>query len=268
MLHKYRPVRRRRAVTCFATSFSAGLLNPDRETPSVVSGPHGKAGIKRYNVYRNNVTVSLIDALVAVFPAVQRITGVEFFRAMARSHIRESPPRSPLLFEYGRDFPSFIARYEHAQDMPWLPDTARIERAWLDAYHAADADPLPPAHLTFVPPDRLADLTFVAHPATRLVSSRYAALTIFAANRSPEPVVEINAAEPEDALITRPGFHVEVRHLPDGGAIFLSALIEGSTLGQAAAAALEAAPTFDIGAGISGLLDAGAFSAAHLGDEP
>jgi hypothetical protein len=22
--------------------------------------------------------------------------------------------------------------------MPWLADTARIERAWLDAYHAAD----------------------------------------------------------------------------------------------------------------------------------
>jgi hypothetical protein len=89
MLPEYLPARWKRNVTCFATSFSAGLLNPDRETPSVVSGPRGKAGIKRYNVYRNNVTVSLIDALAAVFPAVQRITGVEFFRAMARSH---TPP--------------------------------------------------------------------------------------------------------------------------------------------------------------------------------
>jgi hypothetical protein len=266
MLHEYLPARRRRDVTCFTTCFCAGLLDPDRETPSIVSGPRGKAGIKRYNVYRNNVTVSLIDALVAVFPAVQRITGVEFFRAMARSHIRETPPDSPLLFEYGRDFPSFIERYEHAQDMPWLADTARIERAWLDAYHAADADPLPPTHLS-VPPDRLADLTFVAHPATRLVSSRYAALTIFAANRSAEPVTEINAAVREDALITRPGFHVEVRHLPDGAAIFLSALIEGDTLGQAVAASLEAVPTFDIGAGISGMLAAGAFTAARFGDE-
>ena len=268
MLPEYLPARRTQDVTCFATSFSAGLLNPDRDTPSIVTGPRGKAGVKRYNVYRNNVTVSLIAALVAVFPAVQRLTGVEFFRAMARSYIRESPPHSPLLFEYGRDFPSFIERYEYAQDMPWLPDTARIERAWLDAYHAADADPLPPGHLASVPPDRLADVTFTVHPATRLVGSRYAALTIFAANRSAEPVVEINAAEGEDALITRPGFDVEVRHLPDGGAIFLSALIEGRRLGQAAAAALEAVPTFDIGAGISGMLDAAAFTAARLGDEP
>jgi len=44
-----------------------------------------------------------------------------------------TPPTSPLLFEYGRDFPAFIEGYEHAQDMPWLADTARIERAWLDA---------------------------------------------------------------------------------------------------------------------------------------
>lgn len=86
------------------------------------------AAIKRYNVYRNNVIVSLINALADTYPAVQRITGVEFFRAMARFHVRATPPTSPLLFEYGRDFPAFIEGYEHAQDMPWLADTARIER--------------------------------------------------------------------------------------------------------------------------------------------
>lgn len=41
-----------------------------------------------------------------------------------------------------RDFPDFIERYEHAQSMPWLADVARIERAWLDAYHAADTEAL------------------------------------------------------------------------------------------------------------------------------
>jgi Putative DNA-binding domain len=50
----------------------------------VVVGPKSKAAVKRYNVYRNNVTVSLINALAAAFPATLRITGVDFFRAMAR----------------------------------------------------------------------------------------------------------------------------------------------------------------------------------------
>src|ERR1700757_4245369 len=144
-----------RRRSSFADRFAAGLTDPTCPTPSGVLGPRGKRAVKRYNVYRNNVTVSLIDALVAIYPAVQRITGTEFFRAMARFHVRATPPTSPLLFEYGRDFPAFIERYEYAQGMPWLADTARIERAWLDAYHAADALPLAPNALTEIPPDRL-----------------------------------------------------------------------------------------------------------------
>src|SRR5215467_11346044 len=64
---------------------------------------------------RNNVTVSLVDALAAIYPAIQRITGVDSFRAMARFHVRTTPPTSPLLFEYGRDFPAFIEQYECAR---------------------------------------------------------------------------------------------------------------------------------------------------------
>src|SRR6202790_3472515 len=99
----------------FAAVFAQGLTDPARATPADVVGPHGKAAIKRYDVYRNNITVSLINALAATYPAVQGITGVEFFRAMARFHVRASPPTSPLLFEYGRDLPAFIEGYEHAR---------------------------------------------------------------------------------------------------------------------------------------------------------
>ena len=127
---------------------------------------------------------------------MQRITGVEFFRAMARFHIRETPPTSPLLFEYGRDFPAFIERYEYAQSMPWLADTARIERAWLDAYHAADERPLTASDLPSVSTGRLGDLVFTPHPATRLVRSRFAAVTIFACNRATASVGEIEPARP------------------------------------------------------------------------
>jgi len=207
-----------------------------------------------------------MDALAAIYPAVQRIAGVEFFRALARFHIRETPPTSPLLFEYGRDFPAFIERCEYAQAMPWLADTARIERAWLDAYHAADVEPLSASALASTPPERLAHIAFTAHPATRIVRSRYAAVTIFAANRSSEPVGIINAGEPEDALITRPDLDVIVRHLPPGGAPFLAALIAGRPLGEAAATALETSPSFDIGAGVAGMIEAGAFAAFDAGD--
>jgi hypothetical protein len=250
----------------YAVAFAASLLDPGRSTPSVVAGPAGKAAAKRYNVYRNNVTVSLIDALAATYPAVQRITGVEFFRAMARSHVRATPPTSPLLFEYGRDLPEFIERYEYASSMPWLTDTARIERAWLDAYHAADAEPLPPSALASVSQEKLADLIFVAHPATRIVRSRFAAVTIVARNRSNEPVGRIDASMPEDALITRPDLDVVLSRLPPGGATFLKNLMSGRSLGEAAASAMEASTSFDIAASITGMIEAGAFTTMTFGD--
>lgn len=59
----------------YAADFAPALTNPDAGTPDGVVGPNGKGAIKRYNVYRNNATVSLIDALAGIFPAVQRLTG-------------------------------------------------------------------------------------------------------------------------------------------------------------------------------------------------
>jgi hypothetical protein len=246
----------------YAAIFAPPLLDPNRAIPAAVAGPNGKAARKRYSVYCNNVTVSLVNALAAVFPATMRITGVDFFRAMARFHVRGKPPTSPLLFEYGRDFPEFIERYEYARSMPWLADVARIERAWLDAYHAADAEPLAPQVLASIPPERLIEAVLTAHPATRIVCSRFPALTIFAANRSDGPVGRIAATEPEDALATRPGLEVIVRRLPPGGAIFLKRLIAGEPLGAAAAAALADSAAFDLSANIAGMLEAGAFTAA------
>ncbi|SFJ77742.1 DNA-binding domain-containing protein [Bradyrhizobium sp. Gha] len=254
------------AHACYAAAFVPPLLDPGADVPAVVTGPNGKSAMKRYNVYRNNVTVSLIEALAAIYPAVQRLTGPDFFRAMARFHIRETTPASPLLFDYGRDFPAFIARYEHAQPLPWLPDVARIERAWLDAYHAADAAPLSATELAAIEPDRLASLVFTVHPATRVVRSPFAAVSIFAANRTGGSSDRIDASTPEDALITRPEFDVVVRQLPPGGAVFLTCLISGCMLAEAAAAAIEASQDFDLATNIAGLFEAGAFTSLTSGD--
>jgi malonyl CoA-acyl carrier protein transacylase len=67
-------------------------------------------------------------------------------------------------------------------------------------------------------------------------------------------------------LITRPHLDVAVRHLPPGGAAFLTSLIAGHTLGEAAASALADFLSFDIASGIAGMIEAGAFVAVAIGD--
>src|SRR5258708_37858687 len=125
-----------------------------------------------------------------------------------------------------------------------LAVTVRVERAWLDAYHAADADPLSAAPLGSFPPEQLADLVFVVHPATRVVRSRFSVVTIFAANRGEAPVDRIDASVPEDALITPPDLYVVVRHLPPGAAVFLTRLMAARSRGEAPALARVDAPRF------------------------
>ena len=65
----------------------------------------------------------------------------------------------------------------------------------------------------------------------------------------------------EDGLITRPAQDVELRRLPPGGFVFISALRTGRSLGEAAAESLADAPDADLAALIAGMLDAGAFTA-------
>ena len=150
--------------------------------------------------------------------------------------------------------------------MPWLADTARIERAWLDAYHEADAEPLPAAALAAVPQQKLAGLVFIAHPAMRIVRSRFSAVTIVADNRGNDSVGQIDASTPEDALITRPDLEVMLRRLPPGGATFIESLMSGRSLGEAAAFAFEISSSFDIAANIAGIIEAGAFTKIISGE--
>jgi len=252
--------------TSFQANFVTGLLDPDAGIPDDVHAPAGASVMSRYNVYRNNVTVSLINALASVYPAVQRITGVDFFRAMARFYVRAKPPASPLLFEYGRQVPAFIESYEYAQQMPWLADVARLERAWLDAYHAADLSVIEYGVFAELAPDLLGSLRFTPHPATRIVRSAYPAVTIFAMNRREAPVSPICSTDSEDGLVTRPDHEVLVSKLPPGGAVFLSRLIDGASLDVAVSEAFTDTPSFDLQVNLAGMISAGVFIGVTYGE--
>lgn len=245
----------------FTGGFAAGLLDPRVPVPARLTGPCGKQAHKRYAIYRNNVTVSLIEALRAVFPVTEKLTGAAFFREMARSHLRACPPRSPLLFEYGQDFAAFVEGYGPARGLAWLADVARIERAWLDAYHAADGPVVGQDCLAGLDPAEMLALTFTLHPAVRVLRSDFSARTIFWANLQEAPMPEIDASQPQDSLVTRPDFDVLVSALPPGGAIFALKLAEGASLGSAAEDTLALCPSMDLAAVLRILFVSGAFSA-------
>jgi hypothetical protein len=229
--------------------FGAALLDPERPVPDGLHVPAGESAARRFAVYRNNVLVSLVDALAARFPVTEQIVGTDFFRAMAQAFAATEPPRSPLLMTYGGGFPDFIAAFPPAEDVPYLADVARLEAARTRAHHAADVAPLPDAALRALASRDGGDLLacrLTLHPSAEVLHSEFAVAAVWAAHQDMEVFCGLDPEGPEDVLVARPAMDVEVTRLPPGGAIFIGALGEGATLVEAAEAALAAEPTFDL----------------------
>lgn len=249
--------------------FAAALLDPDHPMPFGLVGPDGKPSARRFNVYRNNVVAGLTATLKDAYPAVARLVGGEFFAAMARTYVAGELPRSPIMLDYGAGFPDFVGSFEPAGSLPYLRDVARIERAWLEAYHAADAQPLDPAALARIAPNDLPYLRLVLHPSLRLVRSPFPALTIWQMSiegGTPAPVDLASGGE--DTLVLRATAEVKLRALPPGGATFVQALADGRPVLAATTAALSADGRFDLSCALAGLMAAGAFVGAVVMVEP
>jgi hypothetical protein len=238
-------------------AFAAALLDSGLPPPRGVVSHTSQAPVKRFAVYRNNVMVSLIDALEARFPAVKRIVGEEFFRATARVFARAHPPRSPLMMTYGDEFPEFLENFEPAAKIAYLADVARVEAARTRAYHAADATPLKASDLAGVEAVALAALRFELHPSLEIIASAFPVVTIWAINAGEMAFAAIEDWRGDDALIVRLTFDVEVRRLPAGAAAFLQSPKAGDPLGEAAGIALDCNPEFDLAINLAALVSAG-----------
>ncbi|MCP4383255.1 MAG: DUF2063 domain-containing protein [Hyphomicrobiales bacterium] len=247
-----------RSLSDVQAEFAAALRDPAAAVPPEVVGPDGGPAPKRFEVYRNNVLSALGNAIAGAFPAVEKLVGETFFRAMARLYVVDNPPTSAVMLDYGNSFPEFIARFESAASLPYLPDVARLEVAWRESYHAAEAVPLPADALSAVPQIDLPDLIFGLHPSLRLIASRYPIVTIWRMNVSDEPIRPVDFSVGEDALIVRPDAEVEVRVVPPGGVAFVTALMAGETLAVAAAAGQAADAAFDLAGNIAGVVGSGA----------
>ncbi|MCF3935801.1 DNA-binding domain-containing protein [Acuticoccus sp. M5D2P5] len=239
------------------SAFAAALSEQDR-----VSGLHdgrGRDASDRFAVYRNTVLAASCEALAARFPATRRLLGGPFFDAAAADYARASRPSSPVLSAYGETFPDALAALEGLAAYPFVIEAARIEAAHTEAYHAADAAPLPADALSQFAPGALADLVLRAHPATRLVDAPRGGLTAWAANQDP-PREGLDGAV---ALLTRPHQTVRVMGLDAPAATFARRLIAGAPLAEAAT--LDG---LELSGALASLLSMGAFADVSVAQRP
>jgi len=210
--------------------------------------PGGAPAEQRLAVYKNNVHSQLVDALAATFPAVERLVGGEFFRYAAREYVGIHPPRRPTLLGYGDRFPEFLGRFPPATTVPYLPDVARLEMLYLEAYHAAEAEVLDADQFTARLSTGEDDTGLALHPSARLMQSNFPVSRIWELNRQADTLQGKTTipGEAEHLLIIRPQAMVEVRRLSRGTYAALSALDRGRPLEAALAAGERSEPGIDL----------------------
>ncbi|THD84626.1 DUF2063 domain-containing protein [Aliigemmobacter aestuarii] len=236
--------------------FHAALLDPERPVPPGLIDPARRPAGRRFDVYRNNVAVSLTKALEQGFPLLRDLLGTEFFQAMAGVFLRAHPPQSRMLMFYGAEMPAFLTGFPPVAHLPYLADVARLELALRESYHAADAAPLAHSDLADLSAEEFMAARFGLSPALRLIRSDWPVHGIWSAHARGTPAP--SARRPEDVVILRPGLDPAPHLLPAGGAAFITALAAGATVAEA----LEAAgPLPDLSGLLSILIGGGALTA-------
>ncbi|KZD07862.1 HvfC/BufC N-terminal domain-containing protein [Oceanibaculum pacificum] len=202
----------------------AGLVAPDQ------------AG--RFAIYLNNVHYGLAQSLAEAYPVVRRLVGDEFFFAVAALHVQQALPRAHSLTLYGADFPRFLHRFPPARGVLYLADIARLERAALEALHAADT-PIASQRDLFALGPALSEAPLALAASVRLIRSPHPIVAIHAANRTDhraeaEGPRQIEARA-QAALIYRQDDRVHIAALMPADAIFLRRLKAGWSIDRIAA---------------------------------
>ena len=224
--------------------------------------------------YQSNAHMLAERVLVAAYPVVTAILSPDSMGQLARALWHRHPPVRGDLARWGADLPGFIAASPQLAELPWLADVARIEWALHAAATAANvadgvaedgsttsADLASLALLTTHDPDQLT-LTLAAGTtclaldwtATRIVLAHLAeteaapvtarAMAVNAA--LPKAVAELGdvwaVAQPEQALVWRPGPSPMGRPLCRVAADGEAGLLASLQAGQSLLAALQDSP--------------------------
>ena len=237
--------------------FHTALLDANQPVPDGLLDAEAQPAGRRFGVYRNNVAVSLTEAMQQAFPVITKLLGLQNMQGLAGIFLRQHPPSSPLIMFYGEEFPAFLEEMEQLSHLGYLPDVARLELALRLSYHAADSKAIEPEALV-IPAEDLMQARLTLAPAVQILRSGWPIHSIWRFNtrdNAPKP-----QAGAQSVLITRPEYDPEPHLLPAGGADWIGSIQDGQSIGDAFEAIQAERPEFNLETTLALLLQGRAIS--------
>jgi hypothetical protein len=123
---------------------------------------------------------------------------------------------------------AYLRNHRLARQWPFITELARLERAILDVFHAADAPTLSVEGLRMIPPQRWPGLELRAHPAVKIVHGEWRVADVLSAVESGDEWSE-PAHESVVMVVWRQDAQVRYRDLREVESRALGLVSEGAT---------------------------------------
>jgi hypothetical protein len=186
--------------------------------------------------YRANAHASAERALLAAYPVMQQLLGVDSFAQLARALWHAHPPERGDLAQWGHALASFAAGSPQLVTTPYLPDVARLEWALHTCANAADCT-LDAASFNLLTQHDPGTVHLRLAPGTQLLASRYPVVTLLQAHTGQAALGDaaqlLRQGKPQTALVWREGLVPRLRQVQADEQGLLQALVAGQALGQA-----------------------------------
>ncbi|MFT6221509.1 MAG: hypothetical protein ACJA0C_000912 [Candidatus Endobugula sp.] len=243
-----------------------GELSPDLQQSFQTTS--NKASQQRFAIYQNNVFYSLTTALGDLYPVVKKLVGDDFFTGTAGIYFRQHPPQQAAMVFLGEKFADFLCNFEHTKTMAYLPDVAALELARHRAYHARDKTALTTEVIALIAPEVLAQSLIELHPSLQCIQSPEPIFSIWQNNqeetndsqKTVNQQASVQLGEPQQVLIVRPVYSINMYQVPDDIYAFIQYLQQGCTLAEAIENTLDKHADFDVGNSIQFALHTQLFS--------
>ncbi|MDZ3992408.1 DNA-binding domain-containing protein [Pseudomonas sp. Teo4] len=199
-----------------------------------------------FAVYRNTVLAGCVDALRANFPSVEALVGSAWMQDAAAAYAQRTPPDDPRLIHYGADFADFLEQLQAQHGLSYLPDVARLDFAWCEAFSAPREPCLVLADLAGMTATDLANSYLAPRSSVRWRwFAQHPAFSLWRHSREGLAWPQDQPWVAEGALLSGNAEGVAQQALALGGCIFLDACAQGLSLEQASALAQDAQPDLD-----------------------
>ncbi|MEH6447151.1 MAG: DNA-binding domain-containing protein [Oleispira sp.] len=238
------------AMKTWQKNFYRGIFNPtpaniDIACMDVIETKELSAQ-DRLIIYRGSILGGITTALMGIYPVCLKLVGEQFFTQMVAGYLRKYPSGSPDLGDYGAHLGDYLAEFiishDAAQHLVYLPDTARLEWLWHQAFNASEVEEALKtcrslAELVLVEVEQQGDIVFKLAPSVGVMQSAYPVDQIWQLNQlggEPRGAVDLDVGGNCFIVQRNNDFDMIISVLSQDEFMFLGAIDSGKSFAQIA----------------------------------